>query len=339
MSRPPKPLVIEGIELPEGYRFAPTEIELMEFYLNRKLQNPTYSCQMIAEKNVYDHLPWVLIEQTPSMGIDARYFFTSRKRKYQGGDRPDRAAGGGFWRATGTNTPIFDERKRDERKKELGYKQRLVFHTGPGTPCKENKTNWIMHEYCNKNHQIAKTVGKNVMELDDWVLCKIYYNTRATATAENDEVPQLCTDGQASAQNKKRARGRGTTTAASDEVPQELCTEGQAQAQNKKPDRGQGQVKGKPKTTQGMLLEVPREVQGSSISELLMGKVTSTEEQGHGYSTCVKRAEVKTELYNSCMPDLVPGNSTSELLMGKVTSTEEQGQGYSTKLDNGMAKI
>ena len=67
------------------------------------------------------------------------YFFSPRDRKYPNGVRPNRAAGSGYWKATGTDKPI---RRGNEN---IGVKKALVFYKG--RPPKGLKTNWIMHEY------------------------------------------------------------------------------------------------------------------------------------------------------------------------------------------------
>ena len=69
------------------------------------------------------------------------YFFSPRDRKYPNGIRPNRAAGSGYWKATGTDKPIHDAATGEA----VGVKKALVFYRG--RPPRGSKTNWIMHEY------------------------------------------------------------------------------------------------------------------------------------------------------------------------------------------------
>lgn len=78
------------------------------------------------------------------------YFFTPRDRKYPNGVRPNRAAGLGYWKATGTDKVIV----KREGKKNIGVKKALVFYKGK--PPKGIKTNWIMHEY-----RLAESINSN----------------------------------------------------------------------------------------------------------------------------------------------------------------------------------
>ena len=66
------------------------------------------------------------------------YFFSPRDRKYPNGSRPNRAAGTGYWKATGADKPIGHP-------KPVGIKKALVFYAGKAP--RGEKTNWIMHEY------------------------------------------------------------------------------------------------------------------------------------------------------------------------------------------------
>jgi len=66
------------------------------------------------------------------------YFFSPRDRKYPNGSRPNRAAGTGYWKATGADKPVGTP-------KPLAIKKALVFYAGKAP--KGDKTNWIMHEY------------------------------------------------------------------------------------------------------------------------------------------------------------------------------------------------
>ena len=78
------------------------------------------------------------------------YFFSPRDRKYPNGSRPNRAAGTGYWKATGADKSICvasesDTAGRRQKKVVVGIKKALVFYKGKAP--KGVKTNWIMHEY------------------------------------------------------------------------------------------------------------------------------------------------------------------------------------------------
>lgn len=77
------------------------------------------------------------------------YFFSPRDRKYPNGSRPNRAAGSGYWKATGADKPIG-------RPRTVGIKKALVFYSGKAP--KGVKTNWIMHEYRLAN--VDRSAGK-----------------------------------------------------------------------------------------------------------------------------------------------------------------------------------
>ncbi|KAK6937162.1 NAC domain [Dillenia turbinata] len=84
--------------IPVGYRFCPTSNELIIHYLQKKINGEPLPPNKIIEVNVYDYHPQVLTVLYKYAGEKEWYFFSSRKRKYQNGRRPNRSAGGhGFW--------------------------------------------------------------------------------------------------------------------------------------------------------------------------------------------------------------------------------------------------
>ncbi|XP_061366899.1 NAC domain-containing protein JA2L-like [Gastrolobium bilobum] len=152
---------LSQLSLPPGFRFYPTDEELLVQYLCRKVAGHHFSLQIIAEIDLYKFDPWVL----PSKAIFGEkewYFFSPRDRKYPNGSRPNRVAGSGYWKATGTDKIITTEGRK------VGIKKALVFYIGKAP--KGTKTNWIMHEY-----RLLDSSRKNgSARLDDWVLCRIY---------------------------------------------------------------------------------------------------------------------------------------------------------------------
>ncbi|XP_019162164.1 PREDICTED: NAC transcription factor 56-like [Ipomoea nil] len=154
--------------LPPGFRFHPTDEELITCYLMKKVASsvdPTAS--MIAEADIYKFNPWEL----PGRGYFGEkewFFFSPRDRKYPNGHRPNRAAASGYWKATGTDKPILSATASSRC---LGVKKSLVFYRG--RPQKGIKTDWTMWEYrlLNNGHQPFRQKGS--MRLDDWVLCRV----------------------------------------------------------------------------------------------------------------------------------------------------------------------
>ncbi|KAK3127418.1 hypothetical protein QOZ80_7AG0573020 [Eleusine coracana subsp. coracana] len=169
--------------LPPGFRFHPTDEELVVHYLKKKAASMPLPVTIIAEVDLYKFDPWELPEKA-NFGEHEWYFFSPRDRKYPNGARPNRAATSGYWKATGTDKPIMASGGGREK---VGVKKALVFYRGK--PPKGLKTNWIMHEYRLTDATAASStntscrpppgsggVGKAAasLRLDDWVLCRIY---------------------------------------------------------------------------------------------------------------------------------------------------------------------
>uniref|UniRef100_A0A5B6ZU91 Putative NAC transcription factors 48 n=1 Tax=Davidia involucrata TaxID=16924 RepID=A0A5B6ZU91_DAVIN len=161
-------------QLPPGFRFHPTDEELVVHYLKKKASSAPLPVSIIAEIDLYKFDPWELPAKA-TFGEQEWYFFSPRDRKYPNGARPNRAATSGYWKATGTDKPVLTSGGNQK----VGVKKALVFYGGK--PPKGIKTNWIMHEYrLTDNKLTSKPPGCDVgnkkasLRLDDWVLCRIY---------------------------------------------------------------------------------------------------------------------------------------------------------------------
>ncbi|KAI3784808.1 hypothetical protein L1987_43913 [Smallanthus sonchifolius] len=171
-------MTANSLDLPPGFRFHPTDEELVMHYLCRKCASQSISVPIIAEIDLYKFNPW----QLPDMALYGEkewYFFSPRDRKYPNGSRPNRAAGTGYWKATGADKPIG-------KPKPVGIKKALVFYAGKAP--RGVKTNWIMHEYRLAN--VDRSAGKrsNNLRLDDWVLCRIYNKKGVLDKHLNSEI-------------------------------------------------------------------------------------------------------------------------------------------------------
>ncbi|KAJ4787342.1 NAC domain protein [Rhynchospora pubera] len=168
--------------LPPGFRFHPTDEELIIHYLKNRASSVPCPVSIIAEVDIYKFDPWELPDKA-LFGDREWYFFSPRDRKYPNGIRPNRAAASGYWKATGTDKPIH----RSNGNENIGVKKALVFYKG--RPPKGLKTNWIMHEYRLADAQSSNTYRpmkfrETSMRLDDWVLCRIYKKS-------NQQSPQI----------------------------------------------------------------------------------------------------------------------------------------------------
>ncbi|KAL8215787.1 hypothetical protein R6Q57_022624 [Mikania cordata] len=172
--------------LPPGFRFHPTDEELVVHYLKKKAASAPLPVSIIAEVDLYKFDPWELPAKA-TFGEDEWYFFSPRDRKYPNGARPNRAATSGYWKATGTDKPVLTSGGTQK----VGVKKALVFYGGK--PPKGAKTNWIMHEYrLADNKTISKPPGcdpinkKASLRLDDWVLCRIYKKHNMPRPVDSD---------------------------------------------------------------------------------------------------------------------------------------------------------
>uniref|UniRef100_A0A0D9XMS2 NAC domain-containing protein n=1 Tax=Leersia perrieri TaxID=77586 RepID=A0A0D9XMS2_9ORYZ len=126
--------------LPPGFRFHPTDDELVGYYLKRKVDNLKIELEVIPVIDLYKFEPWELPEKSflPKRDLEW-FFFCPRDRKYPNGSRTNRATSTGYWKATGK------DRKIACAGDVFGLRKTLVFYKGraPGG----ERTDWVMHEY------------------------------------------------------------------------------------------------------------------------------------------------------------------------------------------------
>ncbi|GFP96282.1 protein fez [Phtheirospermum japonicum] len=158
-----------------GFRFHPTDEELVEFYLKKKLQHKTLPIELIKQVDIYKYDPWDL-PKFSSTGEKEWYFYCPRDRKYKNSTRPNRVTGSGFWEATGTDRPIYSS----DGTKCIGLKKSLVFYRGRAA--RGFKTDWMMHEYrLPSATDGAPTPTKKVSDKnlppprqDSWAICRVF---------------------------------------------------------------------------------------------------------------------------------------------------------------------
>ncbi|KAK4367559.1 hypothetical protein RND71_011351 [Anisodus tanguticus] len=153
----------EEMDLPPGFRFHPTDEELITHYLAPKVLDSSFCARAIGEVDLNKVEPWDLPWRA-KMGEKEWYFFCIRDKKYPTGQRTNRATEAGYWKATGKDKEIF------KSKTLVGMKKTLVFYKGRAP--RGEKTNWVMHEYRLDGkysvHNLPKT-AKN-----ECVICRVF---------------------------------------------------------------------------------------------------------------------------------------------------------------------
>ncbi|CAL1383613.1 unnamed protein product [Linum trigynum] len=155
--------------LPPGFRFHPTDEELITFYLASKVFHGSFCGVQIAEIDLNRCEPWDLPD-VAKMGEKEWYFFSLRDRKYPTGLRTNRATGAGYWKATGKDREVYSTGRPDSML--LGLKKTLVFYKGRAP--KGEKTKWVMHEYRLEGHFSYR---HHSTSKEEWVICRIFHKT------------------------------------------------------------------------------------------------------------------------------------------------------------------
>ncbi|OIW10877.1 hypothetical protein TanjilG_27823 [Lupinus angustifolius] len=134
-----------GVSLPPGFRFHPTDEELVGYYLKRKVEALEIELEVIPVIDLYKFDPWDLPEKSflPNRDLEW-FFFCPRDCKYPNGSRTNRATKAGYWKATGKGKKVVCQFS-PSASTVTGYRKTLVFYRGRAPL--GDRTNWVMHEY------------------------------------------------------------------------------------------------------------------------------------------------------------------------------------------------
>ncbi|XP_062198637.1 NAC domain-containing protein 83-like [Phragmites australis] len=168
-------------QLPPGFRFHPTDEELVVQYLRRKaLSCPLPAAVIPVVHDVARRDPWDL----PGASDGEGYFFNQRRAPATGGGRR-RRAGSGYWKATGKEKPVFLQCGGGvgggvKRQLLVGVKTALTFHHGKPSRASP-RTGWVMHEYRLAVPEQTKNNASHdrVVQLGEWVVCRIFLKNKS----------------------------------------------------------------------------------------------------------------------------------------------------------------
>ncbi|KAB5547544.1 hypothetical protein DKX38_010950 [Salix brachista] len=191
--------MMESMEscVPPGFRFHPTDEELVGYYLRKKVASQKIDLDVIRDIDLYRIEPWDLQERC-RIGYEEQnewYFFSHKDKKYPTGTRTNRATMAGFWKATGRDKSVYDKTKL------IGMRKTLVFYKGRAP--NGQKSDWIMHEYRlesdeneDLHHHLSQKVIRNYKACqiaffrflfleEGWVVCRAF---KKRATGQNKSI-------------------------------------------------------------------------------------------------------------------------------------------------------
>ncbi|KAL9234628.1 hypothetical protein vseg_009481 [Gypsophila vaccaria] len=148
--------------VPPGFRFHPTEEELVGYYLKGKIDSLNFELDVLVDLDLYRMEPWDMQDKCKLgyFGQNEWYFFSHKDRKYPTGSRTNRATAAGFWKATGRDKAVLSNNSM------IGMRKTLVFYKGRAP--NGRKTDWIMHEYRLQTSEHAPT------QEEGWVVCRAF---------------------------------------------------------------------------------------------------------------------------------------------------------------------
>ncbi|KAK4358567.1 hypothetical protein RND71_020796 [Anisodus tanguticus] len=155
-----------------GFRFYPTEEELISFYLHKKLEGkrPEFD-RVIPVVTIYDFDPWHLPNFPGELCMgdtEQWFFFVPRQEREARGGRPCRTTTSGYWKATGSPCYVYSSDS-----KVIGVKKSMVFYKGKAPTGK--KTKWKMNEYRAIEEETSTSSSFSIPKLrHEMSLCRVY---------------------------------------------------------------------------------------------------------------------------------------------------------------------
>nr|GMD29951.1 NAC domain-containing protein 90-like [Ipomoea batatas] len=164
-------------DLPTGFRFYPTEEELVSFYLRNKIRGERPDIDLVIPVvNIYLHRPWELPQLAGVVGGHGDYeqwfYFVPGPENIARGGKPNRLTTEGYWKATGSPGLVFSLNNR-----VIGEKRTMVFYTGRAQ--NGTKTEWKINEYkAVRGDASASTPLSNLELCQEFSLCRLYKKSK-----------------------------------------------------------------------------------------------------------------------------------------------------------------
>ncbi|KAK8529728.1 hypothetical protein V6N13_102630 [Hibiscus sabdariffa] len=175
-----------NVNLPPGFRFYPTDEELIVHFLQRKAALLPCHPDVIPDLELYPYDPWEL--DGKALGEGNRWYFYSRRT-------PNRSTGNGHWKPMGIDEPVVNSNSSNK----VGMKKYFVFYIGESGPA-GIKTNWIMQEYrlsdsdSGSGRSSKRRGGHSKIDYSKWVICRVYERNCSEEEEDDDGTELSCLD-------------------------------------------------------------------------------------------------------------------------------------------------
>ncbi|KZV17505.1 hypothetical protein F511_41388 [Dorcoceras hygrometricum] len=166
----------QDLNLPMGFRFNPTELELYD-YLIPKLKGDPLPSNLIVNLDVYKYDPHQLpFDQLKYAREKEGFFFTKRNSDQSS---TTRATPSGNWTISKENIPIH------RGIEVIGFKNKFLFSSGNDPIDGDQRAYWKLVEYtCNPD--VVSTTNK---QMENLVICKVRHKVRVEEDqVEEDEI-------------------------------------------------------------------------------------------------------------------------------------------------------
>ncbi|XP_061366767.1 NAC domain-containing protein 90-like [Gastrolobium bilobum] len=198
--------------MPPGYRFYPTEEELISCYLHNKLEGVREDMinRIIPVVDIYDYNP----SQLPQISGEASlrdteqwFFFIPRQESEARGGRPKRLTTTGYWKATGSPNHVYSSDNHI-----IGMKRTMVFYTGRAP--KGKKTDWKMNEYKAIQGEISSSNNSVPKLRQEYSLCRVYKKLKCLRAFDRRPPPRrdTCTASYPNVKNVGDQHQKGSTS-------------------------------------------------------------------------------------------------------------------------------
>ncbi|KAB1206947.1 NAC transcription factor 25 [Morella rubra] len=153
-----------NVNVPPGFRFYPTDEELVVHFLHRKVTLLPCHPDVIPDLDLYPYDPWELDGKALAEGN--KWYFYSRTTQ-------SRITSNGYWKPMGIEEPVTNSAG-----KKVGTKKYFAFYVGEA-PSSGIKTNWTMQEYsvsdsAGSTSRSSKRKGRSKIDYSNWVVCRVY---------------------------------------------------------------------------------------------------------------------------------------------------------------------